>query len=104
MTTSDAWTRALTLARSFADAVTTSDAWLRITGRIHGYTRTCTGTILPFTTIDVFRSSDNAWVGTTVSDALGHYSIEVAPGVEHYLVAFSATNVYGVTARDIIGD
>jgi len=104
VTTSDAWTRALTLARSFADAVTTSDAWMRISARIHGNTRTCTGTVLPFTTIDVFRSSDNAWVGTTVSDALGHYSIEVAPGVEHYLVAFSATNVYGVTARDIIGD
>lgn len=70
---------------------------------ISGYTRTCDGAILPFATIDVFRSSDNAWLTTVVSDALGHYSVLVTPGVEHYLVAFHATNVYGVTARDLVG-
>lgn len=70
---------------------------------LSGYTRTCNGAILPFATIDVFRSVDNVWITTVVSDALGHYSAIVAPGVEHYLVAFHASNVYGVTARDLVG-
>jgi hypothetical protein len=70
---------------------------------IAGYTRNQFGAIIPNCTVDLFRSSDNAYIGTTSSDALGHYSIMAVPGVSYFLVAYSAAKVYGVTARDIVG-
>ena len=68
-----------------------------------GRTRNQYGAVIPGCTVDVFRSVDNVFLATTTSDAQGHYAVLVAPGVEHFLVAYSPVKVYGVTARDIVG-
>jgi hypothetical protein len=41
---------------------------------------------------------------STTSDIYGAYSVEVLPGVEYFIVAYTlAGDVYGVTARDLVG-
>ena len=71
---------------------------------IGGFTRSGTGAIVPNATVDLFRSSDNAFIGTTTSDIYGAYSFLVTPGVEYFLVAYElGADIYGVTERDLVG-
>lgn len=72
-------------------------------GVIAGLTRDADGDPIGFCTVDAFESATNTLYGTTTSNAAGRYAIVVVPGVAYFLVAYSATDVYGVTARDIVG-
>lgn len=69
-----------------------------------GHTRNAAGVILPGCTVVLLRTSDNAYIASTVSDASGHFSFLVADKtVTYYLVAFLAgsPNVAGTTYKDI---
>ena len=56
-------------------------------------------------TVLAFRTSDNIMIGSTVSDGAGNYSIQVVPGVAHYLVAYlpNTPDVFGTTRNDLFG-
>jgi hypothetical protein len=68
-----------------------------------GYTRNQYGAIIPNCTVWAFNSTTNAYIGTTTSDAMGHYLIGVPAATPCFLVAYSAAGVYGTTARDLVG-
>jgi hypothetical protein len=71
-----------------------------------GITRSCPNLApLAGVTVLAFRTSDNLLVGNAVSDGGGNYSIQVASGVAHYLVAYlpSAPDVFGTTRNDLFG-
>lgn len=93
------WLTAFDAAVGSDGAVVTSSTVLA------GYTRDSTGAVIPNVTVDVFVAATNAYFGTVTSDGAGHYSIAVDPGVAYFMVAYSlASDVYGATARDIMGE
>ncbi len=71
-----------------------------------GITRSCPSLApLAGVTVLAFRTSDNLLIGNAVSDVGGNYSIQVAPGIAHYLVAYlpNAPDVFGTTRNDLFG-
>jgi hypothetical protein len=105
-TMTDSLTReAAVYARTPADMIAAiSDSILVEQTTLTGVTRNQYGTPIPNCVVDLFRSVDNVFIATTTSDGLGVYSFDVTPGVEYFCVAYSITGqVYGVTARDLVG-
>jgi hypothetical protein len=74
-------------------------------GAVHltGITRNAGNAPIPNCTVLVFRSADNTLFATVTSNGQGRYSVQVDPGVSYFLVAYSNLNVYGVTARNLVG-
>lgn len=70
---------------------------------IIGMTRDGNGNPIPGCTVDLFRVDTNAFVGTTVSNGLGEYTIASPVGVECFAVAYIDVRV-GVSARDLTGE
>lgn len=107
LTHSDVAARTATLFRSLADALTHSDSAVASTvmAFITGVTRTAAGAILGLCTVHAFRTADDVEVGQTVSALDGTYSIAVAPGVAHYLVAYKvgSPDRAGTTVNTIVG-
>jgi len=105
LTVTEAAVRVGVYGRTADDVVTViSDVVVAKTTAIAGVTRNEQGDVIPNCVVDAFVSATNAFHATTTSDAYGRYSINVTPGVEYFLVAYSPTgDVYGVTARDLQG-
>ena len=72
---------------------------------ISGVTRTCAGAALGSVTVLCFRTSDNALIGTTISDGSGNFSLTVTAGESHYLVGYlaNAPDTFGTTRNDLQG-
>jgi hypothetical protein len=104
-TLSEAAQRAAVYARTPQDMIATiGESVVAKTTAIAGVTRNEKGDVIPNCVVDCFVSATNTFHATTTSDAFGHYSVNVTPGVEYFLVAYSTTgDVYGVTARDLQG-
>lgn len=88
------------------------DWWWNWTGelsypyRIRGYTLDSNGAILGNVTLNLFRTSDNAWIATTTSDpASGAYDFGVTDNTTAYfIVAYRPSPpVEGTTVNTLIG-
>lgn len=81
-------------------------ATIPIYQRIYGVTRDSTGAVLAGCTVDLFRTSDNAFIGSATSDATGNYEFRTAgPASTYYAVAYLAgsPDVFGTTANTLVG-
>ena len=71
---------------------------------LSGVTRACPAqTPVGGVTVLAFRTSDNAFVGSTVSDMNGNYSIALPIGPTYYLVAYltNAPDLFGTTPNTL---
>lgn len=76
-----------------------------VTRYITGVTRDSAGAALGSCTVQMFRTSDDAYMGETTSDGSGNYTL-VSPGnFNLYLVAYKAgaTDVAGTTVNTLLG-
>ncbi len=69
-------------------------AWFKV----EGITRDSAGVALAGCTVKVYRSSDDLMVGSTISDANGVFSVQLASGLETYYVRY-----YLAGAPDVAG-
>lgn len=75
-----------------------------VNGYISGITKDSTGAALGAVTVDLLRSPDDAFVGTTVSDGAGNYSLP-APGSGPFrIVAYKtgSPDVAGTTVNTLL--
>jgi hypothetical protein len=73
---------------------------------ITGRTLDAVGNPLGTCALHLFRTADDAVIrNNSSSDASGNYSLVVAPGVTHYLVAYKAgsPDVEGTTVNTLVG-
>lgn len=76
-----------------------------VTRYITGVTKDSAGAALGSCTVQMFRTSDDAYMGETTSDGSGNYTL-VSPGnFNLYLVAYKAgaTDVAGTTKNNLAG-
>lgn len=74
--------------------------------RIYGVTRDSTGAVLAGCTVDLFRTADNAFIDSVVSDASGNYEFRTAgPASAYYAVAYlvGSPDVFGTTVNTLVG-
>lgn len=74
--------------------------------RIFGVTKDSTGAALGSCTVDLFTTTDNVLVATTVSDASGNYEFRGrSTSFTHYVVAYKAgsPDVSGTTVNTLVG-
>jgi hypothetical protein len=81
------------------------EGWRQHTFRLSGVTKNLSGVALPGCTVRLFRTSDNACLGSTISDGSGNYAYPVPGGVPLYAVAYLAgsPDVAGVTDNTLVG-
>jgi hypothetical protein len=97
---------AASLAAATAIGIATNPS-VAVVGVVHigGYTRGSTGAALGNCVVKLYRTSDDALVGQTVSAVNGSYSIAAVSGVEHYMVAYldGSPDVAGTTVNYLVG-
>lgn len=71
--------------------------------RITGITKNSTGAALGGCTVDLFRTLDDLFLGTTTSDGSGNYSLVAPIGGPFYVVAYlaGAPDVAGTTVNTL---
>jgi hypothetical protein len=72
--------------------------------RITGTTRDSTGGVLGSVTVQIFRTSDDLYIGAVVSDAAGYFeAMTPYPATAHYLVGYKAgsPDVTGATVNTL---
>jgi hypothetical protein len=72
---------------------------------LRGVTRDAVGNVLPNCVVKAYRTSDDVMVGEVTSSGAGVYSVDVATGVDHYLVAYldGTPDVAGTTVNTLQG-
>lgn len=73
---------------------------------ISGITKDSLGVALPACTVSLFRTSDNLFIQSVVSDGSGNYSFPgVGCGETYYVVAYKAgsPDVAGTTINTLVG-
>lgn len=76
-----------------------------VTRLIVGVTRDSTGVALGGCTVQMFRSTDDAYMGETVSDGSGNYTLTSPGNFNLYLVAYKtgAPDLAGTTVNTLLG-
>jgi hypothetical protein len=72
---------------------------------LSGITRNSVGAVLAGCTVKLFRTSDNVYIGSTISDGSGIYQFVVTASVQYYAVAYLAgsPDVAGVSDNTLVG-
>ena len=71
--------------------------------QIAGFTRDSTGAVLGGCTVNMFKTSDNSFISSVISDASGYFHMPGTQGTSYYLVGYlaGAPDVEGTTVNSL---